>query len=40
MGVYPAPFLSRSQESVSAIQRRVTGGDAGGTIVELNEKEH
>jgi hypothetical protein len=31
MGVYPAPFLNRSRESVVAISERV-GGAPGGTI--------
>lgn len=33
MGVYPAPFLNRSKESVKAIQERVVK-QAGGTIAE------
>jgi NADH-quinone oxidoreductase subunit M len=32
MGVYPAPFLNRSKESVVAISERVKGGAAGGAI--------
>jgi NADH-quinone oxidoreductase subunit M len=32
MGVYPAPFLNRAKETISAIQQRVSGGDAGGTV--------
>ena len=37
MGVYPAPFLNRSQESVAAIQKRVSGQEKGGTITEVTE---
>jgi hypothetical protein len=33
MGVYPKPFLKRSDESVRAIKERVIGR-AGGTIAE------
>jgi NADH-quinone oxidoreductase subunit M len=33
MGVYPAPFLNRSKESIVAIEERLTK-QAGGTIVE------
>jgi len=36
MGVYPKPFLSRSDESVKAIQERVVGR-AGGTVAEVHE---
>ena len=32
MGVYPAPFLNRAKATISAIQHRVSGGDAGGTV--------
>lgn len=32
MGVYPAPFLNRSQNAVAAIQQRVSGGEKGGSI--------
>jgi NADH-quinone oxidoreductase subunit M len=35
MGVYPAPFLNRSKESVAAIQQRVSGEEKGGTITEV-----
>ncbi len=35
MGVYPKPFLSLSGESVKAIQQRVTGAQAGGSIAEV-----
>jgi NADH-quinone oxidoreductase subunit M len=38
MGVYPAPFLNRSQESVAAIQKRVSGQEKGGTITEVTEQ--
>ena len=38
MGVYPAPFLNRSQESVAAIQQRVSGQEKGGTITEVTEQ--
>jgi len=34
MGVYPKPFLNRSDESVKAIQERVVGR-AGGTVAEV-----
>jgi NADH-quinone oxidoreductase subunit M len=34
MGVYPRPFLDRSEASVNAIQQRVMG-QAGGTIAEV-----
>jgi NADH-quinone oxidoreductase subunit M len=37
MGVYPAPFLNRSQGSVAAIQQRVSGQEKGGTITEVTE---
>jgi NADH-quinone oxidoreductase subunit M len=37
MGVYPAPFLNRSKESVVAIQQRVSGQEKGGTITEVIE---
>jgi NADH-quinone oxidoreductase subunit M len=37
MGVYPAPFLNRSKESVAAIQQRVSGQEKGGTITEVTE---
>ena len=37
MGVYPAPFLNRSQESVAAIQQRVSGEEKGGTITEVTD---
>jgi NADH-quinone oxidoreductase subunit M len=37
MGVYPAPFLNRSQESVAAIQKRVSGQEKGGTITEVTD---
>ncbi len=37
MGVYPAPFLNRSKDSVVAIQERLTG-QAGGTVAEISEK--
>jgi NADH-quinone oxidoreductase subunit M len=36
MGVYPKPFLNRSDESVKAIQERVVGR-AGGTVAEVHE---
>ncbi|HEY0545935.1 MAG TPA: NADH-quinone oxidoreductase subunit M [Pyrinomonadaceae bacterium] len=36
MGVYPRPFLSRSQESIQAVQRRVN--PAGGSYAEKIEK--
>ena len=39
MGVYPAPFLNRSKESVAAIQQRVSGQEKGGTITEVTETE-
>lgn len=32
MGVYPKPFLDRSEASVKSIQQRVAGGHAGGEI--------
>lgn len=32
MGVYPAPFLNRSKDAVIAVQQRVIGADAGGSI--------
>ncbi|MDQ3801481.1 MAG: NADH-quinone oxidoreductase subunit M [Acidobacteriota bacterium] len=35
MGVYPAPFLNRSKDSVVAIQQRVSGQEKGGTITEV-----
>ncbi len=40
MGVYPAPFLNRAKESVSAIQQRVIGGDKGGSFekAEVNKE--
>jgi NADH-quinone oxidoreductase subunit M len=34
MGVYPGPFLSRSSESVAAVQQRVTQRQAGGAFAE------
>lgn len=37
MGVYPRPFLDRSQETVKALQQRVMH-QAGGTITEVIEK--
>jgi NADH-quinone oxidoreductase subunit M len=37
MGVYPAPFLNRSKETVAAIQQRVSGEEKGGTITEVTE---
>ena len=36
MGVYPKPFLNRSDESVKAIQERVIGR-AGGTVAEMSK---
>jgi NADH-quinone oxidoreductase subunit M len=38
MGVYPAPFLNRSQQSVAEIQKRVSGQEKGGTITEVTEQ--
>ncbi|MGI9034695.1 MAG: complex I subunit 4 family protein [Pyrinomonadaceae bacterium] len=38
MGVYPAPFLNRSKESVAAIQERVVK-QAGGAITELKMRD-
>ncbi len=34
MGVYPAPFLNRSKESVIAIEERLNN-QAGGTVAEV-----
>ncbi len=39
MGVYPKPFFARSQETVKAIQERVVGKTAGGTVAEVIESE-
>jgi NADH-quinone oxidoreductase subunit M len=39
MGVYPRPFLERSDASVKQIEQRVVG-QAGGTVVEVNRVEH
>jgi NADH-quinone oxidoreductase subunit M len=39
MGVYPAPFLNRSKESVVAISERVKGGAAGGVIEKAESVE-
>ena len=36
MGVYPAPFLNRSKESVIAIEQRLNN-QAGGTIANTSE---
>jgi NADH:ubiquinone oxidoreductase subunit 4 (subunit M) len=36
MGVYPRPFLNRSDASIKQIQERVIGR-AGGTIAEFQE---
>ncbi len=35
MGVYPRPFLARADESVKAIQQRVSGGEKGGDFAEV-----
>jgi NADH-quinone oxidoreductase subunit M len=37
MGVYPKPFLKRSQESIVAIQQRLENRPAGGTIAETHK---
>ncbi|MBV9211293.1 MAG: NADH-quinone oxidoreductase subunit M, partial [Acidobacteria bacterium] len=34
MGVYPRPFLSRSQESIQAVERRVNERPSGGSFAE------
>jgi NADH-quinone oxidoreductase subunit M len=36
MGVYPKPFLNASRESVVAIEQRLKGSGAGGTITKLS----
>jgi NADH-quinone oxidoreductase subunit M len=38
MGVYPAPFLNRTKETIMAIQQRVSGGDKGGSIDKVEVK--
>ncbi len=35
MGVYPRPFLERADQSVKAIQQRVSGGEKGGDFAEV-----
>jgi NADH-quinone oxidoreductase subunit M len=35
MGVYPRPFLARADDSVKAIQQRVSGGEKGGDFAEI-----
>jgi NADH-quinone oxidoreductase subunit M len=37
MGVYPAPFLNRSKESIVSIQKAVSGEHKGGTITQVSE---
>jgi len=38
MGIYPKPFLDASKESIAAIEQRLKGGEAGGTITEFKMK--
>ena len=38
MGVYPAPFLNRSKETVVSIQQRVSGGEKGGSFEKAEVK--
>jgi NADH-quinone oxidoreductase subunit M len=39
MGVYPKPFLDASKESIVAIEQRLKGSEAGGTIAQETENE-
>ncbi|MFN2390767.1 MAG: NuoM family protein [Pyrinomonadaceae bacterium] len=39
MGVYPQPFLDALKESIAAIEQRLKGGEAGGTITQETENE-
>ena len=38
MGVYPAPFLNRSKEAITAVRERVVGQEAGGTIGKVENQ--
>jgi NADH-quinone oxidoreductase subunit M len=40
MGVFPKPFLKRSEASVKAVQERVAGKTTGGEIVEAPDMKH